>query len=447
MSIEKSQVATLVDELKSCLIGGTLRSLKMVEARTLLLEIENQRLLLCLQDPFLRFHLSFASCKTFDTPFSLKLQSQLKGCKLSSVSQLNEDRILQLTFEKYRIIVELFPKRPNLYLVDSQNQILIALNPVEAAFYNLPTKPSGTFKPGSTLSSRELERFYSSREQEAAFLHEKQAQQQRLQQRLKRLKKSETVCKEELEKGLSWREKQHEAELLQANFYRLRRGLEQIELLDWEKQDLPITLTLDSTCEPKEEVARRFKKAKKLHLSIEPLKRQIERIEKEAERFQQELKLLDAARTLEDLPTVAKPKEKEILRALPYREFVSASGLKIWVGKDAKSNDKLTFTHARGADWWLHVHDYPGAHVVLRVGKQQEPDPEALQDAIQVALAYSSAKDKGVAEVCVSQVKFLSRLKRGKAGQVQVSKHKLLQARFDAERFRQIKDRKESCIY
>jgi len=189
MSIAKAQVANLVVEVSDSLIGSPLHTLKNTGSRTFLFEIGSRFLLICLQEPLLGFFLATQKYEKGDSPFSHELYRYLKGSLLTSISQLNDDRILQLTFGPYRLIIEFFPKRPNLYLVDSQDQILLALNPISEKSYLLPNKPSPQIQEAPTLSSRELEQEY----REALFLHEKQRRQQVLQQRLKLLLKSESV--------------------------------------------------------------------------------------------------------------------------------------------------------------------------------------------------------------------------------------------------------------
>lgn len=440
MSITKTQVAALVDELHERLTSNAIQSIQALGKRTFVFHIGKNDLLISLQEPFLRFHLLSHKKNTSETPFCKELMAFIKGERLTAFSQLNDDRILCLQLPKFKLLIEFFPKRPNLFLLDAEDQILLSLNPVLESHYQLPPKPTiSSSEPA--LSSKELERLYQEKESAAEFNQAKQLLEQRLKQKIKRLKKSQAHCEQELTRGLAWEQAQHEAELLQAHFYRLKRGMQEITLEDWAKENAPCTLVLDPRLEPKEEAARRFKKAKKLRLSIEPLQKQLQAIAKQIATAENELIVASKATLLSEISSFeeqtprARTEEK---KALPYREFIAESGLKIWVGKNAKSNEKVTFSLSRGSDWWLHVHNYPGAHVVLRTGKL-EPDPEALKDAVQVALAYSTAKDKGEAEICVTQVKYLSRMK--KAGQVQVSKCKIMHARFDAERFKKIKER------
>lgn len=447
MSIDNALVASLVTELQKTLLKQTMHTIKTTSERTFLLEFDQGSLLVCLQEPFLRFHLVEKKYPTAESHFTLKLENHLKNVNLHSVNQLNEDRILQLDFSHFKLIVELFPKRPNLYLTNPQNEILLTLNPTQEKVYSPPKKPVRSASvAGPKMTSRELELLYLEKEKEAQFHKEKQAHYKKLEDRKLRLQRAEQKFVQEMGLGKSWEKKKHEAELLKANYFRLRKGMKQMELLDWENEDQPTLIPLDPTLEPKEEIAYRFSQAKKLQTSLQHLQKQLERVHGELQQIQLLEKKLEAAESLEALQATfgrtLKPEKSPPLETLPYREYATGAGLKIWVGKDAASNEKLTFSLARGNDYWFHVHHFPGAHVVLRMPHgSQEPDLESVLDAIQIAFAYSGAKNRGVAEVCMTQVKYVSRLKRGKQGQVQISKHKLLQAKFDAERFQKIKAR------
>ena len=49
-----------------------------------------------------------------------------------------------------------------------------------------------------------------------------------------------------------------------------------------------------------------------------------------------------------------------------YKSFVSSEGMEILVGNQAESNDYLTFNLSLPQDFWLHVADNSGAHVIVR---------------------------------------------------------------------------------
>jgi predicted ribosome quality control (RQC) complex YloA/Tae2 family protein len=180
-----------------------------------------------------------------------------------------------------------------------------------------------------------------------------------------------------------------------------------------------------------------------LRSGIEHSKAMLKRIDSEIAHIKKDLEALkhvDSWKGLSPFEVVKVPKDREEQKKLPYYEFTTSGGLKVWVGKNAKANDQLTFRYAKGSDYWLHVADFPGSHIVLRVGKNQEPDPESIQDALQLAIGYSKAKDQGAAEVCVTQCKYVSRLGKNAPGKVQISKHKNLHVKFDPAKFKRIKE-------
>ena len=71
-------------------------------------------------------------------------------------------------------------------------------------------------------------------------------------------------------------------------------------------------------------------------------------------------------------------KEKKKGRYAP-REYISADGFKILVGRNNKENDYLTFKIAKPDDLWFHAQNVPGSHVVLKKGERKKyPTPKAI---------------------------------------------------------------------
>ncbi len=77
----------------------------------------------------------------------------------------------------------------------------------------------------------------------------------------------------------------------------------------------------------------------------------------------------------------------------PYRTVV-LDGWEILVGKRAGDNDELTFRVAEPRDFWLHVADYSGSHVVIRNPDDVPAPPrEVLERAAELAAFYSKAQN------------------------------------------------------
>lgn len=284
-------------------------------------------------------------------------------------------------------------------------------------------------------------------------IKEKNDIQKELQKSIKRAKGKAALLQDKLDECQKWQEIHHEGQLLQSHLYRWKHGLRSLSVEDWEQQDRVHEIRLTPPLSGHEEVALRFRKSKKLRLGIPHLNREIEKTTRFIETIEKILAKLEpmteiaeilAFRRLLVTPIVKKTREEqEKTRALPYREFWTASGHAILVGKKAKDNELLTFRYAHGSDRWLHVHGFPGSHVVLTGFKQNEPDNESLQDALQLALFYSQAKKIGSADVIVTQQKHVSRFGKGKKtpGKVQIANFKTVPVDLDLARLEIIKKR------
>lgn len=94
-------------------------------------------------------------------------------------------------------------------------------------------------------------------------------------------------------------------------------------------------------------------------------------------------------------------------------------GYTIQVGRDAKSNDYLTFNVAHDEDIWMHVKGVPGSHVVIRV-RENLPTPEILKYAAELAKKNSKSPKDTEAKVVYCQRRFVKKEPGMNDGQVKV---------------------------
>jgi predicted ribosome quality control (RQC) complex YloA/Tae2 family protein len=94
-------------------------------------------------------------------------------------------------------------------------------------------------------------------------------------------------------------------------------------------------------------------------------------------------------------------------------------GYMIHLGRDAKSNDYLTFNIADDEDIWMHVKGVPGSHVVIRV-RENLPTPEIINFAATLAKKNSKAPKDQTATVVYCQRKFVKKEPGMNDGQVKV---------------------------
>jgi len=94
-------------------------------------------------------------------------------------------------------------------------------------------------------------------------------------------------------------------------------------------------------------------------------------------------------------------------------------GYTIFIGRDAKSNDHLTFNIADKEDIWMHVKGFPGSHVVIRV-RENLPTPEVIKFAAELAKRNSKANKIDKATIVYCQAKFVKKEPNMNDGQVKV---------------------------
>ena len=94
-------------------------------------------------------------------------------------------------------------------------------------------------------------------------------------------------------------------------------------------------------------------------------------------------------------------------------------GFVIYIGKDAKSNDHLTFNISSDDDLWFHVKGVPGSHVVIRV-RENLPTETIIKAVAQLAKKNSKASKDDKATVVYCQKRFVKKESSMNDGQVKV---------------------------
>ena len=91
------------------------------------------------------------------------------------------------------------------------------------------------------------------------------------------------------------------------------------------------------------------------------------------------------------------------------------SGAQLYIGKNNKQNDYVTFTLASPQDLWFHTKDIPGSHVVLKVGREGVSE-EDIELAVQLAAYCSKAGHGSNVPVDCVQRKYVKKPSGAKPG-------------------------------
>ena len=248
--------------------------------------------------------------------------------------------------------------------------------------------------------------------------------------RLQRRKENLLLDREKLGKDL---ELKAYGDILTANYPRLKRGMREVEALDF-RQDppTPILIPLDEALDPSGNVQRYFRKYKKAKRGLEFTSHRISQTEQEVAYLESVLFQTEEAEDAEELEAIRSEMEGEKIiivskrkksskekkeMSLPVRRFRASEGLEVFCGKHNLGNDYLLRHLARDNDLWFHVQGMPGSHVLLKLGRG-EPKYESILEAASLAAYYSRGRGSTRLPVDYTEVKNLRRPKGAKPGMV-----------------------------
>lgn len=117
-------------------------------------------------------------------------------------------------------------------------------------------------------------------------------------------------------------------------------------------------------------------------------------------------------------------KESSSDENLPFH-VIEVGEFSVWIGKNAKSNDKLVrLSHKE--DIWLHARGVPGSHALIRMGNSKGmPSKSVLLEAASYAAFNSKAKGSEIVPVIITKMKYVRKPKGAPPGAVLVEKEEV----------------------
>jgi predicted ribosome quality control (RQC) complex YloA/Tae2 family protein len=476
MSLSAADIAALVREIGPALTGGWIQKIHQPLAPTITLDVRARGKTLTLlmsADPSApRLH--FATGRRANPPhppaFCQFLRAHIQGARIDAIEQIGEDRLVRValtTREGPRaLIAALTGSSADLLVVDEQDHILMSLQRGRAAAGSVFTPPSP--RPGSRPTSERtappsgdgdfpvsawVERECAGREESRAADQWRTARLAQLGKALKKLRRRIEALQADLTQAQRYRDYARYGELLKANLDTVRKGAADITVVDYFDPALPeLSLPLDPAKTPQGNMEEYFRKHRKFVGAERTIVPRLAEAEAEIARLTEERAAVQSGRVpgtisaAEMVPGTSPPSPVRRSvpgtlprRSGPFRRFTSADGLPIFVGRNARENDELSFGMARGDDIWLHAHGTPGSHVLIRLEKGAEPPPETLRDAAVLALLYSDLKKAGKGEVIYTRGKYVKRVKGRSLGTVTVTREKSLYVTLDRPRLDRLK--------
>lgn len=191
---------------------------------------------------------------------------------------------------------------------------------------------------------------------------------------------------------------------------------------------MPVTIELDPTLSPVQNAQRLFKRYGRVRAARPALDVRLRAAAEERAYLESVLTLIEQATTGDDLFDLRRELVEEgylrgrRARVRPSatagpRRFVLAGGATVLVGRTNRENDVLTFKLASLEDFWLHARGVPGAHVVLKTGRDH-PSEETVRQAAAIAAYFSRARGSAAVTVDYTQRKYVRKPKGAKPGLV-----------------------------
>lgn len=217
----------------------------------------------------------------------------------------------------------------------------------------------------------------------------------------------------------------HIGDLIMANMHLIKPYESEVELVDFYSQKT-VKIPLKSSLSPQLNAEKYYNKSKRQQIEIDVLNANIKKREAIRDNLLKELAEVEQLSSLKQIQK--KPISKPTNKDLPYHK-VDFMDYEIFVGKNAKTNELLSFQIAKKDDLFLHAKDSPGSHVIIKkMGNQNFPQP-VIEKAAAFAAYYSKNKSEALCRVLFTPKKYVRKAKGAPAGAVIVEKEKVVLVR------------------
>ncbi|NTV19852.1 MAG: DUF814 domain-containing protein [Chlorobium limicola] len=110
-----------------------------------------------------------------------------------------------------------------------------------------------------------------------------------------------------------------------------------------------------------------------------------------------------------------------------FRTVKLSPSVTLYIGKNAKNNEQLTFAFAKPDDIWLHARGSAGSHCVLKGATMQHK--EEIRKAAEIAARHSAAQHSELVPVMYTFKKYVRHSKKLPVGQVIVEREEVIMVR------------------
>jgi len=380
-------------------------------------------------------NIDYPLVKKFKAPFDIVVEKKFTKALILEVE--SKERILTITAknqnnfksETVKIRFEFTGRYTNAIILNEENEVIEALRHINANLSSRVVKPGVKLEELPPFKIKEKEFEIDDLEKWTKELFDKKYQNRlnqkketilnRTDKKIKFLQKELNALQNENELLSKAKQYKNYADISMANLYQIKPYEKELKTFDFEGNE--ITVPIPNLQNINEIGNYYYKLSKKAKAKAKNIYIQKKHLKDKLEFLQNYKKLVQNTKSLAEFniykPAKKEKKEDENIEKFMFDDYV------ILVGKNEKGNIKL-LKQSNANDYWLHIKNYPGSHVIIKNNKLQIPD-KVLVKAAELAVAFSG-KNEG--EVDYTKRKFV---KTKDGANVEYGKYSTIKVKID----------------
>ena len=220
-----------------------------------------------------------------------------------------------------------------------------------------------------------------------------------LEKKIKKLNKTLTLIKNDIESSQSMNKIKEEGDILASVLYSVKKGMSSVKAYDF-YNNKEIDVELDPLISPNENLDRIYKKYNKMKRGLANAIRREQEVKDEISYLESTILFIEnstdviSLREIEEeliklnyLKSLHTKKKNKLKKEVRYGLIENEDYL-ILYGRNNLENDNLTFKVSAKDDYWFHVKDRPSSHIIVKTGKLTD---EIIEKAAKVAAYFSKA--------------------------------------------------------
>ena len=292
-----------------------------------------------------------------------------------------------------------------------------------------PIRQYGEYRQADSFSGL-LDMYYTVRDRKDAIRQKGQAMRKTVSNLCQRLTRKIAIQEKELSATYDRERLRQLGDILMANIHAIEKGQKFARCQDFYDENMAvIEIPLSVELSPQQNAAKYYKDYTRMKNAEGMLTKQIALGQTELQYLQSVLDELNRAGSEQELEAIrAELQEGGYVKAdsgkkkmkqskLTPMRFESTDGFPIYVGRNNKQNDELTFKMARKDDLWLHASKVHGSHVIIACAGVTPPD-NTITQAAQLAAYYAETGSGQNIAVDMTPVKQVKKIPNGKPGMV-----------------------------